>query len=70
MFQIVSLSGASRRMLDASGKGIALLYQTFLMVGGGWDQMRWFLSRVTALCTDMGVEKGIVDPPDMLFFFY
>ena len=60
-----------RTMLDCAGKSIALLLHIFLLFDKSWDMMRWFLSSVVGICTDLGsAERRVVKTHDILPFFY
>ena len=58
-----------RSLLDSYGKTMVLLWQLWLAVGPELIQMRWFIVRVLAICSDMGVERFIVSMLDMLPLF-
>ena len=57
-------------MADAMSKSIALLWQIYLMVGPGYQQVRGFCNRVRSFTTDMGVERLMARMPDCLVEFY
>ena len=47
-------------------KIFSLLWALFLEIGSDPLMMRWRLACIRGFCTDMGVECGIADAPDLL----
>jgi hypothetical protein len=56
-------------MATACGKCFAILWKIFLIVGPSFNRIRLFLSRVRSITSDMGVERMIVDLPDVFIQF-
>jgi hypothetical protein len=55
---------------DTVAKGVALLWQIFLMAGPHFSQVRRFCQRVRCLVTDLGTERLLADHIDFLPDFY
>ena len=68
MLPVVSLS---RPMLGATGKSFALMWQTWLaMAGPSMATFSIFCGRVRSITTDLGVERKMVDCPNITEEFF
>ncbi len=56
--------------MDSVGKGMALVFMIFLMVGPHPDQVIAFCNRVKCIVADMGTERKIARIVDLLPEFY
>ena len=61
MMPVLSLE---RHMHDARSKTLALLFQTWLLVGPSVEEMIRFCSRVRCILTDMGTERSMAKMVD------
>lgn len=52
--------------MDSLNKCVALLYGIWLLVGPSAEALRAFTSRVVSICSDSGVERGVVDMEDLV----
>ena len=53
----------------AIAKTIAVLWAAFLICGPSFEDMAWWLSKVTAVLTDGGTERHTIEVPDVLRAF-
>ena len=68
--RLMPLISLSKDMLDTLGKTVCLLWALWLIGGPSFEDLRWLLSRVRGMSTDMGTERNIVDQEDMLRHFF
>ena len=66
LFPVVALD---QERMDGFGKCITLLWQIWLIAGPSFSQMRWFLSKVFGIITDMGTERVVPFMKDFLPVF-
>jgi hypothetical protein len=67
----VTLPGASLVYgnLSAVAKGVTLLWACYLVAGPFFDDMAYFNSKVTGICSDFGTEVHTLEMPDILRAF-
>ena len=67
----ITLPGASLFYGNCSAlaKGVTLLWASWLLAGPGFDDMMYFLSKVTSITTDFGAEIRTLELPMILQAF-
>ena len=68
--RLAPMVALQRDYFDAVGKGLALLWILWLLVGPSPEQLIRFCDRVRAVVTDMGTERKIARLPCLIADFY
>ena len=68
--RLMPLIALARDFLGQVGKGLALLWQVWLMVGPDPHQVLRFVQSIRAIVTDMGTERLLAGLPDLLPDFF
>ncbi len=66
----VGLRKLSRFFCEARDKAFALIWQIFLIAGPSPESVRDYFDSVCCVVSDMGVEMGLVDAPDIIDYFF